>query len=66
MKTVLITGGSGFLGRNLALHLKDSYKVFLASRNNKQNILASKVTGCESLPLDVANNDAVKYSLRKF
>jgi len=64
MKTILITGGSGFLGRNLALHLKDSYKVFLASRNNKQNILASKLTGCESLPLDVANIESVRDAVK--
>ena len=36
-KTILITGGSGFLGRNLALKLKDGYNVFLGSRNNKNN-----------------------------
>jgi UDP-N-acetylglucosamine 4,6-dehydratase len=64
MKTILITGGSGFLGRNLALHLKDTYKVFLASRNNKQNILASKLTGCESLPLDVANIESVRDAVK--
>lgn len=29
MKKILITGGSGFLGSRLALHLKDTYELFL-------------------------------------
>lgn len=65
-KTILITGGSGFLGRNLALKLKNHYIVFLGSRNNKQNFQASKITGCEAVPLDVSNiesvRDAIKYT----
>ena len=64
MKTILITGGNGFLGRNLALHLKDKYKIFLGSRNNKQNFQASKITGCESLPLDVANIESVRDAIK--
>jgi UDP-N-acetylglucosamine 4,6-dehydratase len=64
MKTILITGGSGFLGRNLALHLKSTYNVVLGSRNNKQNILASKLTGCESLPLDVGSIESVRDVIR--
>ena len=64
MKTILITGGNGFLGRNLALHLKDNYKIFLGSRNNKQNFQASKITGCESLPLDVANIESVRDAIK--
>jgi UDP-N-acetylglucosamine 4,6-dehydratase len=60
MKTILITGGSGFLGRNLANKLKNNYNIVLGSRNNKQNQLASKLTGCKSLPLDVANINSVK------
>tara|TARA_R110002110_G_scaffold401290_1_gene618082 strand:+ start:1241 stop:2191 length:951 start_codon:yes stop_codon:yes gene_type:complete len=59
-KTILITGGSGFLGRNLALKLKDGYNVFLGSRNNKNNAYAGKVTGCPTLPLDVTNIESVR------
>jgi nucleoside-diphosphate-sugar epimerase len=54
-KTILITGGSGFLGRNLAIFFKDKYNVILASRNNKQNFQAGKITGCKTVPLDVSN-----------
>ncbi len=39
-KTVLITGGTGFLGKRLGLALKDEYNVVLAGRNNKQNLFA--------------------------
>jgi UDP-glucose 4-epimerase len=60
MKKILITGGSGFLGRNLAQSLKSNYKVYLGSRNNKNNFYASKITDCESLPLDVSNINSVR------
>jgi len=58
--TVLITGGTGFLGRNLAPVLKDKYTVVLAGRNNKQNMMAQQTTGCQVLPMDVANIEAVR------
>lgn len=60
MRTILITGGSGFLGRNLALKLKNNYNVYLGSRNNKNNNYASKVTGCPVLPLDVSSIESVR------
>lgn len=59
-KKILITGGSGFLGRNLALSLKENYDVYLASRNNKQNFIASKLTNCISIPMDVTNIESVR------
>lgn len=38
---ILITGGNGFLGKRLGKVLKERGEiVFLASRNNKQNLLA--------------------------
>lgn len=60
MKTILITGGTGFLGRNLALKLKNEYKVILTGRNNKQNLFAAKYTGCQSAPLDICNIESVR------
>lgn len=60
MKTILITGGTGFLGRNLALALTDNYRVVLTGRNNKQNNLAQHITGCEVLPMDVSNIEGVR------
>lgn len=60
MKTILITGGTGFLGRNLALKLKNEYRVILTGRNNKQNLFASKYTGCQVAPLDITNIESVR------
>jgi FlaA1/EpsC-like NDP-sugar epimerase len=59
-QTVLVTGGTGFLGRRLGLALKDTHDVVLAGRNNKQNMLTQEFTGCEVLPMDVTNIEAVR------
>ncbi len=60
MKTILITGGSGFLGRALAKALKDDYKVHIAARNNAQNAFAQLETSCSAHPLDIVNMESVK------
>ena len=59
MKRILITGGSGFLGRELALKLKSKYEVVLAARNNGLNKEAEEITGCKSIPMDVSNMHSV-------
>ncbi len=65
-KNILITGGSGYLGINLALKLKKNYNVFIGSRNQKRNYDANLKTKCEAIPLDVTNiesiRDAIIYS----
>jgi UDP-N-acetylglucosamine 4,6-dehydratase/5-epimerase len=60
MPTVLITGGTGFLGRRLAQALRDTFEVVLGARNGKQNALAASETGCPALPLDVARIESVR------
>lgn len=65
-KTILITGGTGFLGRNLGLFFKDKYNVVLGSRNNKQNFFAQKVTGCTVVPLDVTNIESIRDVVNEF
>jgi UDP-N-acetylglucosamine 4,6-dehydratase/5-epimerase len=60
MKTILITGGTGFLGKRLGLALQKDFRVILTGRNNKQNFMAQKFTGCEVLPLDITNIEAVR------
>jgi FlaA1/EpsC-like NDP-sugar epimerase len=64
-KRILITGGSGFLGRNLALKLKNEYEIYLGARNNKQNFQAKKLTDCNIVPLDVSNIESVRDAMRE-
>jgi len=59
-KRVLITGGTGFLGKRLALAMKDSHQVTLAGRNNKQNMIAERFSGCPVIPMDVSRIDSVR------
>jgi FlaA1/EpsC-like NDP-sugar epimerase len=59
-QTLLITGGTGFLGTRLGMALKDRYSVVLAARNNKQNMEAQQVTGCPTLPMDVTNIESIR------
>lgn len=61
MDTVLITGGTGFLGKRLGMRLKDLGRhVVLAGRNHKANLAARDWTGCDVLPLDVAHIESVR------
>lgn len=59
-KRILITGGTGFLGKHLALILKDSFDVYLGARNNKQNYLIKNAIGCDVIPMDVSNIESVR------
>lgn len=65
-KTLLITGGTGFLGKRLALALKDEYRVILTGRNNKQNHKAKAFTGCEIAPMDVVSIESVRDAFQEF
>jgi FlaA1/EpsC-like NDP-sugar epimerase len=60
VNTVLITGGTGFLGKRLALALKETHRVILGARDNKRNHEAERWTGCPVVPLDVANIESVR------
>jgi UDP-N-acetylglucosamine 4,6-dehydratase len=60
MSTILITGGTGFLGRHLAFFFRNGHRVVIAARNNERNALAAKLTGCEAMPLDVSNLESVR------
>lgn len=61
MDCILITGGTGFLGKRLGKKLKEmGYPVFLTGRNNKQNMQASQYSGCDVLPMDVSRIESVR------
>ncbi len=66
MKRLLITGGTGFLGRHLAKKLSGSYEVTLGARNNRQNLKAQRETGCAVTPLDVTNIESVRDAVTTF
>ena len=59
-KRLLITGGSGFLGRHLGRRLRDEYEIVLGSRNHKLNLAAERFSGCPSVPLDVSSLESVR------
>jgi len=62
-KTIMITGGTGFLGKRLGLALKDEYNVILTGRNNKLNMYARQFTGCKVMPMDVVNIESVRDAI---
>jgi len=62
-KTILITGGTGFLGKRLGKTLKEDNSVILTGRNNKQNMYARDFTGCDVIPMDVANIESVRDAI---
>jgi UDP-N-acetylglucosamine 4,6-dehydratase len=65
-KTLLISGGTGFLGRNLALAFKEEYNIILGSRNNKQNFQAKEITGCTVVPMDVTNIESIRDVVNEY
>jgi dTDP-4-dehydrorhamnose reductase len=58
VKSVLIVGGSGFVGTHLALRLRDSYKVFVTYATRPITI-----PGCTCLPMSVENRTWIKQVL---
>ncbi len=57
-KTVLIIGGSGFLGTQLALRLRETTKVFATYHRNP-----IRIPGVTPLPMNLADLDWVKRSI---
>ncbi len=60
MQKLLITGGTGFLGRELAVKLRKEFEVTICGRNNTQNSFAQMSTGCTAIPMDVASIASVR------
>lgn len=59
-RTILITGGTGFLGKRLGMALCRDNRVVLAGRNNKFNMDAQQFTGCLTLPMDVTSIESIR------
>jgi FlaA1/EpsC-like NDP-sugar epimerase len=60
---VLITGGTGFLGRSLARAMASNWDVTLTGRNQKQNMQAEQATGARVLPMDVVRIESVRDAM---
>lgn len=61
MARILITGGTGFLGKRLGVRFREcGHTVFLTGRNNRQNLLANQYSGCEVLAMDVSSIESVR------
>ena len=65
MKKVLITGGSGFLGRKLAERLHNDCEVWLGARNNKNLVDASANLNVKCIPLDCSSETSVEDCLSR-
>ena len=63
MKKILITGGSGFLGKNLAFNLKKKFKIYVASRNLEKGLNVEKNLGVNFVPLNLASYQDVEEVL---
>ncbi len=57
---ILITGGSGFLGRNISSILKSRYQVFSAFHSNPQNI-----AGCKTVKVDLRCEQEVESLIER-
>lgn len=66
MKRLLITGGSGFLGRHLGRRFKATHTVVLAGRSHDQNRAAAEFSGCETSPLDVSSWASVEDAFGRY
>lgn len=67
MSTILITGGTGFLGKRLGKRFREmGHTVFLAGRNNKLNFFAEKFSGCQAVATDVCRIESVRDTVVEF
>ncbi len=64
--TLLVTGGTGFLGRHLGKTLSENYNVILTGRNNKQNLQAKQITECHVTPMDITNIESIRDAFYQY
>ena len=63
MKKILITGATGFLGKNLAYKLKNKYKIFICSRNLANGKNLERNLKVDFIPLNISNYSEVEEVL---
>lgn len=63
IRRVLVTGGSGFLGTQLATALAEHDHVTLADRDDARNQAASRSTGLPSILMDVTDLKSVRQTV---
>lgn len=67
MSTILITGGTGFLGKRLGKRFREmGHNVILSGRNNKLNFFAEKYSGCRAVAMDVSRIESVRDTFVEF
>jgi len=63
MKKILITGGSGFLGKNLAYKFRRKHKIYIASRNLEKGLAIEKKFNVNFVPLNISSYQDVEEVL---
>jgi len=67
MARILITGGTGFLGRRLGKRFREQgHEVLLTGRNNKLILFAEEFAGCRAAAMDVCRIEAVRDTFAEF
>lgn len=59
-RTVLITGGGGFLGQQIAARLSADHSVVLGRRNSDLSQAGQRMKGCRTIGIDVTNTESVR------
>ena len=65
MSKILITGGSGFLGKNLSKDLSKSNELYVTARNQKQLQSLTKSIDLQIVPGDVANYHSIDEVIKR-
>ena len=66
MKSIFLTGSSGFVGKNLISSFKKKYKIFRFKRNSKININQNTVIHLAGIAHDTSKNlDSKKFTTKQ-
>ena len=65
MKKVLILGGTGYIGTNLAIYLSEFYDITVTGRSNL-NIFLQKHSNIKFLKLKLSNTEIIKSIVENY